>query len=198
MASGGGPAQQEYSRLGQALSGCFCGGRSGTNRNQLAFLGDHVLENTLLLAFTQGVELPIRTEALVVIVWRIRGNPRLQERRSDSKCPRPRPVSTSGQWPGSASERRPQGLCHRRPSRHHSGVNSLLAFDPRVYGRLHMSQGDNSTSTPTSGGISHKSHDTDTRWSGRRNYQRAHDTAIQLMPGLAIRCHSRHWFAAVR
>ncbi|KAK0705195.1 p115 like vesicle tethering protein [Lasiosphaeris hirsuta] len=61
----------------------------GTHQNQVAFLGDRVLENTLQLAFAHGIELPIRSEALVACADMIRGNPRLQERFAGLEVPSP-------------------------------------------------------------------------------------------------------------
>ncbi|KAK0635113.1 p115 like vesicle tethering protein [Bombardia bombarda] len=55
-------------------------GAEGTPQNQLAFLSDRVLENTLQLAFAHGIELSIKSEALVACADMIRGNARLQER----------------------------------------------------------------------------------------------------------------------
>ncbi|KAK1832103.1 intracellular protein transport protein USO1 [Podospora conica] len=109
-------------------------GAVGTNRNQLAFLGDHVLENTLLLAFTQGVELPIRTEALVACADMIRGNPRLQERFAGLEVPsplaQPPPPPVNGQAPQANGVPKVyviDGLLDII-----LGVNSLLAFDLRM------------------------------------------------------------------
>lgn len=109
-------------------------GAVGTNRNQLAFLGDHVLENTLLLAFTQGVELPIRTEALVACADMIRGNPRLQERFAGLEVPsplaHPPPPPVNGQGPQASGIPKVyviDGLLDII-----LGVNSLLAFDLRM------------------------------------------------------------------
>ncbi|KAJ4386987.1 Vesicle-mediated ER to Golgi transport protein [Neurospora sp. IMI 360204] len=64
-------------------------GAAGTPANQIAFLNDHVLENTLQLGFTYGVDLPIRTEALAACADMIRGNARLQERFAGQEVPSP-------------------------------------------------------------------------------------------------------------
>lgn len=54
-------------------------GAVGTSQNQGAFLKDRVLENALQLAFTLGIEVPIKSEALTTCADMIRGNARLQE-----------------------------------------------------------------------------------------------------------------------
>ncbi|KAK1775600.1 p115 like vesicle tethering protein [Copromyces sp. CBS 386.78] len=64
-------------------------GAAGTPANQIAFLNDRVLENTLQLGFTFGVDLPIRAEALAACADMIRGNARLQERFAGQEVPSP-------------------------------------------------------------------------------------------------------------
>jgi len=73
-------------------------GAVGTTQNQVAFLGG-VLENTLQLAFTQTVDLPIRTEALVACADMIRGNARMQERFAGLQVPSPLADMANGQAP---------------------------------------------------------------------------------------------------
>ncbi|KAK3683542.1 p115 like vesicle tethering protein [Podospora appendiculata] len=74
-------------------------GAVGTPQNQLAFLGDRVLENTLQLAFAPGVELPIKSEALVTCADMIRGNARLQERFAGLEVPSPLDGPANGHGP---------------------------------------------------------------------------------------------------
>ncbi|CCC07363.1 unnamed protein product [Sordaria macrospora k-hell] len=64
-------------------------GAAGIPANQIAFLNDRVLENTLQLGFTFGVDLPIRAEALAACADMIRGNARLQERFAGQEVPSP-------------------------------------------------------------------------------------------------------------
>ncbi|KAK0651324.1 p115 like vesicle tethering protein [Cercophora newfieldiana] len=73
-------------------------GAVGTSQNQVAFLGG-VLENTLQLAFTQTVELPIRTEALVACGDMIRGNAKMQETFAGLQVPSPLAEMANGQGP---------------------------------------------------------------------------------------------------
>ncbi|KAK3946220.1 p115 like vesicle tethering protein [Diplogelasinospora grovesii] len=64
-------------------------GAVGTAQNQAAFLGDRVLENTLQLAFTHGIELPVKAEALAACADMIRGNAKLQEKFAGLQVPSP-------------------------------------------------------------------------------------------------------------
>ncbi|KAM7206211.1 intracellular protein transport protein USO1 [Rhypophila sp. PSN 637] len=61
----------------------------GTPQNQLAFLKDHCLENTLELAFTDYIEPLIRSEALITCADMIRGNPTLQQIFAGLQVPAP-------------------------------------------------------------------------------------------------------------
>ncbi|KAK3315248.1 p115 like vesicle tethering protein [Apodospora peruviana] len=74
-------------------------GAVGTPQNQLAFLNDRVLENTLQLAFAHNFELPIKSEALITCADMIRGNARLQETFAGLKVPSPLDSPTVGQGP---------------------------------------------------------------------------------------------------
>ncbi len=64
-------------------------GAVGTPQNQDAFLKDQVLQHALQLAFSHGIELPIKSEALVACADMIRGNPRLQESFAGLQVPSP-------------------------------------------------------------------------------------------------------------
>jgi len=64
-------------------------GAVGTPQNQLAFLRDRVLENTLELAFTHYFELPIKSEALITCADMIRGNATLQQTFAGLQVPSP-------------------------------------------------------------------------------------------------------------
>ncbi|KAK0626116.1 p115 like vesicle tethering protein [Immersiella caudata] len=75
-------------------------GAVGTSQNQVAFLGG-VLENTLQLAFTRTVELPIRTEALVACADMIKGNRGMQESFAGLQVPSPLAEMANGQGPQS-------------------------------------------------------------------------------------------------
>ncbi|KAK3345295.1 p115 like vesicle tethering protein [Neurospora tetraspora] len=103
-------------------------GAAGTPANQIAFLNDRVLENTLQLGFTYGVDLPIRVEALAACADMIRGNARLQERFAGQEVPSP--LAMNGQGPHSNGVPKVyviDGLLDLILA-----VNSLMEFDLRM------------------------------------------------------------------
>ncbi|EGO56445.1 hypothetical protein NEUTE1DRAFT_83676 [Neurospora tetrasperma FGSC 2508] len=106
-------------------------GAAGTPANQIAFLNDRVLENTLQLGFTYGVDLPIRAEALAACADMIRGNARLQERFAGQEVPSPLAnPAMNGQGPHSNGVPKVyviDGLLDLILA-----VNSLMEFDLRM------------------------------------------------------------------
>ncbi|KAK0706654.1 p115 like vesicle tethering protein [Lasiosphaeria miniovina] len=78
-------------------------GAAGTPQNQLAFLSERVLENTLHLAFDHGVELQIKGEALLTCADMIKGNARIQEQFAGLEVPAPLggPAARQAQGPKS-------------------------------------------------------------------------------------------------
>ncbi|KAK3950238.1 p115 like vesicle tethering protein [Pseudoneurospora amorphoporcata] len=106
-------------------------GAAGTPANQIAFLNDRVLENTLQLGFTFGVDLPIRAEALAACADMIRGNARLQERFAGQEVPSPLANPTmNGQAPHANEAPKVyviDGLLDLILA-----VNSLMEFDLRM------------------------------------------------------------------
>lgn len=106
-------------------------GAAGTPANQIAFLNDRVLENTLQLGFTYGVDLPIRAEALAACADMIRGNARLQERFAGQEVSSPLAnPAMNGQGPHSNGVPKVyviDGLLDLILA-----VNSLMEFDLRM------------------------------------------------------------------
>lgn len=108
-------------------------GAAGTSANQIAFLNDRVLENTLQLGFTFGVDLPIRAEALAACADMIRGNARLQERFAGQEVPSPlASPAMNGQPQGPHSNGVPKVYVIDGLLDLILAVNSLMEFDLRM------------------------------------------------------------------
>lgn len=108
-------------------------GAAGTPANQIAFLNDRVLENTLQLGFTFGVDLPIRAEALAACADMIRGNARLQERFAGQEVPSPLAnPAINGQPQGPHSNGVPKVYVIDGLLDLILAVNSLMEFDLRM------------------------------------------------------------------
>ncbi|KAK3397176.1 p115 like vesicle tethering protein, partial [Sordaria brevicollis] len=108
-------------------------GAAGTPANQIAFLNDRVLENTLQLGFTFGVDLPIRAEALAACADMIRGNAKLQERFAGQEVPSPLAnPAMNGQPQGSHSNGVPKVYVIDGLLDLILAVNSLMEFDLRM------------------------------------------------------------------
>lgn len=106
-------------------------GAAGTPANQIAFLNDRVLENTLQLGFTYGVDLPIRAEALAACADMIRGNARLQERFAGQEVPSPL-ANPAMNGPGPHSNGVPKVYVIDGLLDLILAVNSLMEFDLRM------------------------------------------------------------------